>query len=282
MGCSVDEMYGELRKNYDGYHFSPRNCPDIYNPFSLLKSLQSKEIGEYWYSTGTPLFLAKKVMSDGIVLSELNNIDVLQPQIENIPFDMNGNPIPLLYQSGYLTIKAYDKRTGIITLGFPNLEVGKGFYDQLLKLYAPKSENISAFGIQQFIKDVNSGNVESFMRRLQSMMAGINYDSFTLIGVEQHYQDVVYLLFKLLGYICHTEYRTATGRIDMVVETRDIVYVFEFKLNKTALEALDQIDSKDYLLPFQADGRKLFKIGANFSTEKRNLDEWIIETAKKC
>lgn len=276
---SVEEMYDILRENYDGYHFSTQGSPDIYNPFSLLKSLMFKEVEDYWFSTGTPLFLVKRIQSQAIELRELNSVTVLRRQIENVPFDMKGDPIPVLYQSGYLTIKDYNPRNRFITLGFPNKEVEQGFMNQLLEIYIPETANKSVFSITKFINDVERGDIEGFMQRLQSFYAGINYDSFDLMNLEQHYQNVIYLLFRLIGYNCHAEYRTATGRIDLLIETDRFVYVFEFKLNKTAKEAIEQIDTKEYLLPFKPDSRKIFKIGANFNFEKKNLDSWIIETS---
>ncbi len=275
-GCTVEDMYDRLRRNYDGYHFSPTDSMDVYNPFSLLNSLQRRSIGQYWFSTGTPLFLAKLIKSHHISLTELSGLEVTQPEIENVPFNMEGDPVPILYQSGYLTIKAYDARTGIITLGYPNREVERGFIDQLMKVYVPASAGRTPFGVLKFLNDIEKGDAEAMMRRLRSLFASISYDSFNLLDLEQHYQNVIYLLFKLLGYYCHTEYRTATGRIDLVVSTDRYVYIFEFKIDRSAREALDQIDSKDYPLPFRADGRRIFKIGANFSSAEKNISDYII------
>lgn len=274
---STTEAYERLRTNYDGYHFSPKGCADVYNPFSLLNALQDKTIGQYWFSTGTPLFLVRQIKSQAIELSDLNEIEVTQRQIENVPFDMEGDPVPILYQSGYLTIKSYNQTNGIITLGYPNREVELGFLEQLLSAYTPKISNSTAFSLLKFNKDVESGDIDGFMQRLQSLFASINYDGFDLLNLEQHYRNVIYLLFKLLGYYCHTEYRTSSGRLDLLVVTGRFIYIFEFKLNKSAEEALAQINRKDYTLPFRLDGRTVYKIGANFSSDKRTLDSWIIE-----
>ncbi len=275
--CTVEDMYAQLKLNYDGYHFSPTGSVDIYNPFSLLNSLQRRSIGQYWFGTGTPLFLARRIKSHHINLSELSGVEVTQPEIENVPFNMEGDPVPVLYQTGYLTIKAYDTRTGIITLGYPNREVERGFIDQLMKVYVPASADRTPFGILKFLNDIEKGDAESMMQRLRSLFSSINYDGFNLLDLEQHYQNILYLLFKLLGYYCHTEYRTATGRIDLTVSTDNYIYIFEFKLDKSAREALDQIDAKDYPLPFRADGRQIFRIGANFSSADKNISDYIIE-----
>ncbi len=276
---TVEDSYEQLRLNYDGYHFSPKGCPDIYNPFSLLNALQDRAIGQYWFSTGTPRFLARQIKSQAIELEDLNETEVTQRQLENVPFDMEGDTIPILYQSGYLTIKSYNQKNGIITLGYPNREVELGFHEQLMNAYTPGTSTKSAFGLLKFKKDVETGNIEGFMRRLQCLFASISYDSFNLMNLEQHYQNIIYLLFKLLGYYCHAEYRTSTGRIDLMIETDKHIYLFEFKLNRTAQEALDQINCKEYLLPFKFDNRQAYKIGANFCSEKKNLDSWIIEPA---
>ncbi len=276
-GCTVEEMYDLLRQNYDGYHFCTTDCPDIYNPFSLLNAMQDKSLGQYWFGTGTPLFLAKRIKSGDVRIEKLNRLHVALNAIENVSPDMKGDPVPILYQSGYLTIKGYERNTRRVTLGFPNREVEQGFLEQLLKLYIPERCDSTAFSIYSFYDDVMDGDAEGFMNRLRCIFADMNYDSFNLLDLEQHYQNVIYLLFKLLGYYCHTEYRTATGRIDLVVSTDSYLYIFEFKLDKSAREAIDQIDAKDYPLPFRADGRQIFRIGANFSSTDKNISDYIIE-----
>lgn len=275
--CTVEEMYEILRVNYDGYHFSPEGSPDIYNPFSLLNALSNKQIGEYWFSTGTPLFLVKRIRSQVLDLEDFNCVEVDFSDIENVPFNMEGDPVPILYQSGYLTIKRYDAETRLIILGYPNREVERGFLRQLMDIYTSPRAIKSAFNILKFKSELQKGDVDGFMERLQAFFASIEYDSFDLLKLEQHYRNVIYLLFKLLGYYCHAEYKTANGRIDLVIENDSYVYVFEFKINKTAREALDQIDSKDYLLPYRFDGRKLIKIGANFTDARKNIDSWLTE-----
>lgn len=273
---SVNEAYDELRKNYDGYHFTPQNWPDIYNPFSLLNALQAKDISDYWFQSGTPTFLIKMIKSGHIELESLTDIELLRSDVENVSFDLGDSLYPILYQSGYLTIKDYDPRTRVLKLGFPNHEVEEGFYRQLLNLYSGEARGKLAFSVMKFYNDIRDGNAEEFMQRLQSFFADMGYDSFTMLTLEQHYQDVTFVLFKLLGYFTSVEYKIAAGRIDMIVKTPKYVYVFEFKMNKSAQEALAQIDTKQYLLPFKADERQLIKIGANFSSKLRTLDEWII------
>lgn len=278
-GLSVAEIYDNLRKNYDGYHFSPENCPDIYNPFSVLNALYAKDINDYWFKTGTPTFLIKMIKAGNIRLQTLSDIELLRTDVENVSFDFGDSLYPILYQSGYLTIKDYDRFTRTLRLGFPNREVEEGFYRQLLKIYSGQANDNLTFSIVKFYNDVRQGNAEEFMQRLQSFFADMDYDSFTMLKLEQHYQNITFVLFKLLGYYTSIEYKTASGRIDMIIKTSKYIYVFEFKMNKTAKEALDQIATKQYLLPFKAEGRRIIKIGANFSSEIRTLNEWIIEEA---
>lgn len=274
---SKNEAYDLLRCNYDGYHFAPENAPDIYNPFSIINALKNRRISNYWFQTGTPSFLVKTIKNQGISLQSLGDIDVDVDSIASISFDFSSSLYPLLYQSGYLTIKGYRPEVNSVRLGFPNKEVEQGFYNQLMKVYIPAADRGTPFSILQFYDDIIEGNADSFMTRLQSLLSDFNQDGFSHIEIEQHYQDVIYLVMKLLGFFTHIEYKTASGRIDLVVKTPKYIYVFEFKMNKTAREALEQIHSKDYLLPFKADGRRLVKIGANFSDKTHCFSDWIIE-----
>lgn len=275
-GITVSEAFESLRRNYDGYHFSPEGSPDIYNPFSLLNALKKKEFGDYWYRTGTPTFLIRMIRSRQLSLQRLGDVEISRSAVENVSFDMGSSLIPVLYQTGYLTIRGFRPEVDILRLGFPNREVEQGFFLQLMNVYMPDSNEDSAFSIVKFYDDVMAGRVESFMTRLQSFLADFNYDGFSRIDLEQHYQDIVFIIAKLLGFLTHIEYKTASGRIDMVIKTSDYIYVFEFKINKSAQEAIEQIDANSYLLPFKADHRKLIKIGANFSDKTRSLDEWLI------
>ncbi len=278
-GIGIEEAYGLLRQNYDGYHFAPVASPDVYNPFSLLICLTRKWIGDYWFQTGTPSFLIKMIKARHISLESLGKLEVRQSEIENVSFDMRSSLYPVLYQAGYLTIKAYRPETRTLTLGFPNREVEEGFFMQLMKVYAAHAEIDSGFSIVKFYDDVCEGRPQDFMQRLQSIFSDFNREGFNHVNLEQHYQDITYIIMKLLGFMTHIEYRTASGRIDMLVETPSFIYLFEFKMDKSAEEAIAQIDSKDYLLPFKADNRRLIKIGANFSSKLRSIDSWLIVEA---
>ncbi len=277
-GYSTEEAYDKLRLNYDGYSFSPLGGPDIYNPFSVLNSLQAGWIRDFWFQTGTPTFLVKLIKSRQIELQRLGHTQIPLQAVENVSFDLRSSLVPVLYQSGYLTIKDYDPETDLLTLGFPNREVERGFLLSLMNLYLP-TDNDSAFSIAKFYEDVRDGRPGEFMTRMQSLFADFNQDGFNLLNLEQHYQDITFLVFKLLGFLTDVEYKTASGRIDMLVRTAGYIYVFEFKMDSSPETALRQIDEKSYLLPFKADGRRLIKIGANFSSKTRSLDSWIIEEA---
>lgn len=276
-GISAQEAFDILRINYDGYHFSAENAPDIYNPFSILNALSTGRISNYWFQTGTPTFLVKLIKGKGIRIQKLDNIEVDEDAIASVSFDYRSSLYPLLYQSGYLTIKEYNPMLNRLRLGFPNREVEQGFMNQLVKIYAPATQDDSGFSIADFYDDVMHGNAESFMVRLRGLFSDFNHDGFNRIDVEQHYQDVIYIIMKLMGFYTHIEYKTASGRIDLLVKTPEYIFVFEFKMDKTAWEALAQIDTKDYLLPFIPDKRKLIKIGANFSSKTHTLDSWEIQ-----
>ena len=185
------------------------------------------------------------------------------------------NPIPVIYQSGYLTIKGYDKVFETYILGYPNKEVEKGFINFILPFYATLKNKNSGFEIKSFVKEIERGDTDAFMKRLQSFFADTPYE--LVRDLELHYQNVMFILFKLLGFYTQAEYHTSEGRIDMVVKTHDYIYVMEFKLDGTAEEAMQQIESKDYPLPFECDGRKLVKLGVNFSNEKRNVERWVVK-----
>jgi len=269
---SKDDCYKELKTWYEGYHFS-EDSEDIYNPFGLLMALDCKKFKEFWFETGTPTFLAKVIKNHGMELSELDNVECDSAELSKID-NFATNPIPLLYQSGYLTIKGYDSELDTYFLGLPNREVAKAFVKFILNFNFPKTET-SAFSIISFVRDVRSGNIDSFMKRLSALLADSSYE---IVGdAEKYFQNVFYLIFKLLGFYAEVERNTSDGRMDAVVKTPQYIYVFEFKLDKSAQEALDQINSKDYPLPFSVDGRTLYKVGVSFSSETRKVAEWVKE-----
>ena len=260
-----------LTRMYDGYHFNYRNMVGIYNPFSILNVLDSTMFENYWFASGTPTFLAEMLKKTDFDLRELDGIEVSAASLSDDRANIN-NPVPMIYQSGYLTIKKYDERFQIYTLGFPNDEVKYGFLNFVTPFYTPVAETDTSFYIGKFIHELESGDVDAFLTRLRAFFAGISYELNN--RTERHYQTIFYLVFKLMGQFAETEVRSAKGRADAVVKTADYIYVFEFKLDGSADQALAQIDDRGYLIPYTVDGRKLVKIGVNFDPAQRNIGDW--------
>ena len=272
-GVSPEQTSRELKKWYDGYHFSDKS-EDIYNPFSLLNTFAQRQFGSYWFETGTPTFLVELLKHSHYDLHRLTQEMAMADSLNGID-SMEENPVPILYQSGYLTIKDYDQEFRYYTLGFPNKEVEEGFTKFLLPHYAYLPSGNSVFELTRFVQEVRSGQVDAFMKRLQSFFADCPYELAR--DLERHYQNVLFIVFKLLGFYTQAEYHTSEGRIDLVVQTPNYIYVMEFKLEGTAEEALQQINEKHYTLPFASDSRKLFKIGVNFSNTIRGIEKWLVE-----
>ena len=273
-GMTYEGVCARLKEMYDGYHFT-HNSIGMYNPFSLLNAFKRKEFGSYWFETGTPTYLVKLLKKHHYDLERMAHEET-DVQVLNSIDSESTNPIPVIYQSGYLTIKGYDEEFGMYRLGFPNREVEEGFIRFLLPFYANVNKVESPFEIQKFVREVRSGDYNSFFRRLQSFFADTTYE--VIRDQELHYENVLFIVFKLLGFYTKVEYHTSEGRIDLVLQTDKFIYIMEFKLNGTAEDALQQINDKNYALPFEMDGRKLFKIGVNFSAETRNIEKWIVET----
>ncbi|NDV60658.1 AAA family ATPase [Bacteroides sp. 519] len=270
---SREEAVAELARMYDGYHFSYRNMIGMFNPFSVLKALSTHMYERYWFASGTPTFLAEMLKQTDFDLRELDGIQVPAASLTDDRADIN-NPVPIIYQSGYLTIKKYDERFQVYTLGYPNEEVKYGFLNFVTPFYTPIQEKNAPFYIGQFVDELEKGEAEAFLTRLRAFFADFPYELNN--KTERHYQVVFYLVFKLMGQFTDAEVQSARGRADAVVKTKDYIYVFEFKLDGTAQMALQQIDDKGYLIPYTADGRQLIKIGVSFDSQERNLGEWEI------
>ena len=264
--------YARLKEQYDGYHFRP-GAPGLYNPFSLLKALYSKDFQDYWFETGTPAFLMQALRDAELNILDADTIDV-QPEMLTGVNASDRNPIPLLYQSGYLTIKGFDPEFNLYQLGFPNREVERGFLNGLIPYFTSLKEVEGPYQISQLTKEARSGHAKQMMERLTSLFADTSYqiqgDS------EKDFQYALHLIFKLMGLYTQVEYATSDGRIDIVMQTADYIYLIEVKMNGTPEEALDQIERKGYAHPFAADRRRLFRIGINFSSRSRKIDGWKI------
>ena len=271
-GITENECLEMLREKYDGYHFE-ESVPGVYNPFSLLNAFYKKKFGSYWFETGTPTYLVQLLQERGYDLEKMSREETTADDLNSID-STSSDPIPVIYQSGYLTIKGYDPEFGIYTLGFPNAEVAEGFTKYLMPNYIHKRENRSPFLINNFVEDVRSGNTEQFIKRLRSLFADTPYE--IIRNMETHYRNVVWLLFKLMGFYTQAEYRTSEGRIDMVVKTPKFCYVLEFKFDGTAEEALAQISDKNYTLPFEVEDQQIIRIGINFDSTTRNIDKVLV------
>lgn len=284
-GVSATQIHDNLKSNYDGYHFSGKG-EDIYNPFSILNALSDQHFGSYWLATGTTSSLLEVLNVNTYPLQELEGCTATENMLNGADIFLS-DPIPFFFQTGYLTIKDDVPEFKQYILGFPNREVTEGFNNLVLRTWM--QANKPATFVSDFVNDVRAGKAEAFMEKIKYFFAGIPYDHAREDkakkrnkenGVggskEVHYQNVLYVIMRLMGFYTNTEYRTSTGRIDMVVETNDYVYVMEFKIDSSAQAALARIEEKGYAEPFRISGKKIFKIGANFDTKTRRLSDYII------
>jgi len=270
---SKEDCYKELKRRYDGYHFC-ENSVGLYNPYSFINTLASLRFGDYWFETGTPTVLVNLMKQTSFNLNDLLDGEVSGRLLASVD-SLKENPVSAIYQSGYLTIKDYDEEFDVYRLGFPNAEVENGFINFLLPLYTNQKQNPSQFNIARFVGEVRKGHPEAFMTRLAAMMADTDY---RIVGdAELYFQNFLFTFFRLLGLYVEVERATSDGRTDMIVKTKDFIYIFEFKLDKSAEEALQQIDKQGYARPFAADPRQLYLIGVNFSSSKRCIDDWRIK-----
>ena len=275
-GYSKEECLAELKKNYDGYHFSKEIQSDIYNPFSLLNAFADMNFGSYWFSTGTPTFLTKMMLDMSFDYKTLEEgIDVDSRSLEEYRLNST-EPVPLLYQTGYLTIKNYEKDFDSYTIGVPNEEVKFGMYKRLLPLYLGYPTDDKKIEIVSFLKELRAGRVNEFMERINNIFAAAPKQT-NQKQYELNCQAFVWLIFKLMGEFVLCEVQNGKGRSDAVVWQKDAIYIFEFKMDGSAKEALEQINSKDYPIAYKNDGRKIVKVGVNYSSEQKQLTEWVIE-----
>ena len=270
-----EETLQKMKTMYDGYHFC-EFAKGVFNPFSVLNVFDGYKFDNYWFQTGTPTFLVKMLQkSEYDLRTLLNGIEAPASVFTEYRMDAN-NPIPLVYQSGYLTIKDYDREFNNYLLEFPNDEVRYGFINFLVPFYTSMTNSDQGFYIGKFVQELRTGDYDSFLTRLQAFFADFPYELNE--RTERHYQVVFYIVFKLMGQFTQAEVQSSRGRADAVVKTPKYIYVFEFKLHDTAEAALKQIDEKDYLIPYQIDGREVIKLGVEFSAEKRNINRWLTAT----
>lgn len=278
---SYDKMLEELKKRYDGYKFSVLG-ESVYNPFSILNTFNSGELKNYWFATGTPTFLVNYLKDAHYNIPDLDGKVELDESMLNEYRADTKNPIPILFQSGYLTIKEYIEDVNMYRLGFPNDEVRYGFLKNLFPSYSSLRPDETGVSIWKFVEDIRSGNVDEFMERMQAIIAGVPYDNLPKDKLklrEQNYQTAVYLIFKLMGQFVQTEIHCLKGRADCIVHTKDSIYIFEFKLMSagTAEDAIVQIKENGYASQFKTSGKKIILVGSSFNEEERTIGEWKSE-----
>ena len=279
--CSAEEMFERIKMRYDGYHFSEESV-DIYNPYSLLNAFTDNRLANYWFESGTPTFLIRQMQHFRTDITSLDVIEVPASAFDK-PTEAMTTILPLLYQSGYLTIKGYDPESLMYTLSIPNQEVRIGYTEGLLPTYVGlESENVQAGFALKFWRALKQRDIDLAMREMLAYLAGIPYvEGFKkkleeAATAEGFYEYTMYLIFSMLNVYVRTQVKCAGGRVDMVVWMPDAIYVFELKVNGTAQEALQQIDNNSYAIPYQTDGRPVVKVGVKFDAEKRIPVEWVI------
>ena len=278
---TYEEMHEKLKLRYDGYHFS-EDSKEVYNPFSLLKAFQQRKLANYWFESGTPTFLIRQIRHYNTDITGLDRLEVPSSAFDQ-PTENMQDALPLLYQSGYLTIKDYDRFSEAYTLSIPNQEVRIGYVNGLLPVYTGlKSADVQMGFAAKFWLALRKNDVEQAMQQMKSYMSGIPYvEGFKqklaeAATAEGFYEYTLYLIFSMLNVYVKTQVKCSTGRVDMVVWMPDTTYVFEFKTNQTALEALKQIDTKGYAIPYETAGRKVVKVGIKFNVDTRIPEEWVI------
>ena len=270
-----EETIAKLKENYDGYHFSPAS-PDVFNPYSLLNCFDDKNFGAYWFSSGTPTYLINMLRKFKVLPAKIGR-SLARSSAFDAPTENLKTITPLLYQSGYITIKGYDKMSQLFTLDLPNKEIKVGLFESLLPyylegMYAEEGD----VAIAQMSVLIRQGDMDGALRLLQEFLGTVPYCNNT--NYEGHYQQVLFIIFTLLThFVVDVEVHTPNGRVDVVMETEDTLYLIELKLNKSAQSAMQQINLKQYDQRFARCGKPIVKVGVNFDAKKGNIEDWIIE-----
>ena len=275
LGYSREMMIAKLKENYDGYHFSKKS-PDVFNPYSLLNCFSKKELGAFWFSSGTPTYLINMLRQFGVLPTEIAPTEAVSSSF-NVPTENMKTITPLLYQSGYVTIKEYDPETRIYTLDIPNKEIKVGLFDNLLPNYV---DGVSAergnVAIAKMALLIGKRNMDGALHLLQDFLGTVPYCNVT--NYEGHYQQMLFIIFTLLtNYLVDVEVHTPRGRVDIVLLTKTDLYVVELKLNKSAQAAMQQINLKNYRQRFALCGLPITKVGINFDSTQGTIEDWVIE-----
>ena len=270
-----EETIAKLKENYDGYHFSPAS-PDVFNPYSLLNCFDDKNFGAYWFSSGTPTYLINMLRKFKVLPAKIGR-SLARSSAFDAPTENLKTITPLLYQSGYITIKGYDKMSQLFMLDLPNKEIKVGLFESLLPyylegMYAEEGD----VAIAQMSVLIRQGDMDGALRLLQEFLGTVPYCNNT--NYEGHYQQVLFIIFTLLThFVVDVEVHTPNGRVDVVMETEDTLYLIELKLNKSAQAAMQQINLKQYDQRFAKCGKPIVKVGVNFDAKKGNIEDWTIE-----
>ena len=280
-GLTPQEMHAKLQQRYDGYHFA-EDSEGVYNPFSLLNALLDEKLDNYWFASGTPTFLIRQLQHFHADITQTDDME--QPaDAFDVPTEAMTSALPLLYQSGYLTIKDYDRETMLYTLSIPNQEVRIGYTKGLLPTYTGmEAGNVQTGFALKFWRALKQGDADLAMRELQAYMSGLPYvEGFKkklaeAATAEGFYEYTLYLIFSMLNVYVRTQVKCIAGRVDMVVWMPDTIYVFEMKRDQSAHQALQQIDDRGYAIPYQTDGRRVVKVGVHFNADTRVPEEWEI------
>lgn len=270
---SETETWNQFKRFYDGYHFS-KEAADIYNPFSTLSAFKKRALGSYWFASGSSDYLTRLIRRHKFILKDLEGEQRTESQLCDIT-NLKRDLVPLLYQAGYLTIKSYDRRFGLYTLGFPNREVSQGFWNSLADYFFYDDRNGSIFNLHSFVLDLEQGKAESFMKRVGSLFASISNEHEA--DKEVHFQNMLTIFTKMLGFEVNTEVHSSQGRSDMEIKTSQFIYIIELKIDGTAKDALSQIHEKGYFPQYESDPRTKILIGVNFSTKTRTIATYVIE-----
>jgi hypothetical protein len=282
-GCTPEEMVDKLREQYDGYHFTDVMV-DVFNPYSLLNAFSDCKLNNYWFQTGTPSFAINMLrVHKGEWNLDIENIEGMEPMVLskfNTPLENARGPIPFLYQAGYLTIKGYVKEDDMYILGVPNTEVRLGLIQNLIPLYSSMDPDDTLGVARRMSNALNRGDYDKALRLAQSFLSGLPYMAgeadilADALRCEMYYHKILYTIFSLLHNGAHAQVRQAVGMPDIVVKTKKYIYVIEVKINSTPQVALEQIEAKQYAVPYLTDGREIVKLGVNFSSVTRTIDAW--------
>lgn len=281
-GINVDEAVALLKENYDGYHFS-RKSPDIYNPYSLLLALSKQQISNYWFESGTPVSFLRAVKRDNFSIPDLDCLETVDSTLSARESFMQ-NPVTLMYEAGYITIKSYNEDTGIYTLGLPNKEVATSFSEALLPIYSGLDKIDFDASFTKMRKALLSGNPEGFIKHLKTFLKGNPYSNTELKKRETYFKNNIYLIFKALGFMPRVEEETCNSRMDVMMRTHRYIYIFELKTDGSAKDGMCQIHDKGYSLPYVDENRTIIMISANYSSSSNNIDSYKTATvpARDC